>query len=43
MWSIGVMLYQMLCGKLPYQCDTIIDTITMITEETDCYEFDDAF
>jgi calcium-dependent protein kinase len=37
------MLYQMLCNKLPFQTETIMDTIAMISEQSDSYEHDPAF
>lgn len=32
-WAIGVILYQLLCGVLPFYAETISDTIDLITQE----------
>lgn len=29
-WALGVITYQLLTGKLPFQADTVLDTIELI-------------
>jgi serine/threonine protein kinase len=42
-WSVGVMLFQMLCGHFPYHCETNMDTIEAICSEEDLLRTDPNF
>jgi calcium-dependent protein kinase len=39
MWALGVILFQM----LPYHAETIMDTISLISEQTEHYENDQDY
>ena len=36
-WAIGVIMYELLCGTLPYYSDYLTDTIEMITSDKPIY------
>ncbi|CAD8056041.1 unnamed protein product [Paramecium sonneborni] len=42
-WSIGVILYQLLCYRLPFFADSVSDTIDLITSEDYPYQYTEEF
>ncbi|CAK88397.1 unnamed protein product (macronuclear) [Paramecium tetraurelia] len=42
-WSIGVILYQLLCYRLPFFADTVSETIELITSENLSFQYTEEF